>query len=180
MAKETSTSKIGTTLEQYWSLRDQFHASDGVKLYNHFLSTQLSYYTFEVNFRELHDFIKLHFRPKLKGGLGDWENKQPLHDYLTELTRRPHNCLPSAKSLVDHTRNFVKDSYPDHSVARKEFDAEISKRFTTNPVCKFTQDLRVFFTHIRMPFISSVTGGSKATGRDIYTLQTEHQKDGPS
>jgi hypothetical protein len=165
-----------TDLEHYHELRDRFYASEGVKLYNRILSLQLSFYSFDANFRELHRFINLHFLLQQERRLGDWNNRRPLHDYLMELTRLLHNFLASAKSLVDHTRNFVKQSYGEGSTPAKVYEAEVDKRFTANPLSRFTQDLRNVFTHVNMPFISSVLGGSQATGRDLYTLKLNIKK----
>jgi len=167
-------------IDHYWKLRDAFYGSEGIQLYNRILSSQLSYYTFEMNYIELHQFIELHYKLRSERKLGDFYNRKPLHDYLAELTRLLHNFLASAKSLVDHTRNFIRNSYGNRGELVAEYDKEVKLRLSNNPVCKFTQELRVFFTHISMPFVSSVIGASNATGRDLYTLKLNIDKMGKS
>ena len=168
------------THEEYRRLRERFFASKGVQQYNAFLSNRLAHYTFETNYHDIKDLIQSHFTRRVNGQLGDWNNKEPLHTFLMEVTRLLHNYLAAAKSLVDNTRYFVKNTFGESSTPHREYESEVKRRFGNSPVSKFTLDLRRNMTHVCMPFISSVMGGSKATGRDLFTIKLNIQKIVPS
>lgn len=160
----------------YRKLRDAFYNSEGVRLYNRTLSNQLSSYTFENNYIELHKLIELHSQLDTQLKLGDVHNREPRQHFLAEITRLLHNFLASAKSLVDHTRNFIRAAYSDQKEIVEEYQTEVNLRLSNSPVCKFTQDLRTFFTHINMPFIASVDHGPDASGVYLFTLKLNTDK----
>ncbi len=162
--------------DHYWKLRDAFYNSEGVQLYNRILSNQLSSYTFEKNYIELHKLIELHAQLNIQGKLGDFLNREPRHRFLAEVTRLLHNFLASAKSLIDHTRNFIRVSYSTRKEVVEEYQKEVDLRLHSSPVCKFTQDLRTFFTHINMPFIASVDHGPDASGKYLFTIELNTDK----
>ena len=82
------------------SFKTLFYNSEGVRLYNRTLSNQLSSYTFENNYIELHKLIGLHAQLDTQLKLGDSINREPRYLFLAEVTRLLHNFLASAKSLV--------------------------------------------------------------------------------
>lgn len=166
---------IQKKIERYSDLQHQFYASEGVKLYNASLAQRAACYTFQINFNELYAFVKLHFDLESEGRLGDFNHREPLHKYLIELTRRFHNFLTSATTLMENTKSFVIHYYGRQSAIYKEYQAEV-RSVEANPVCQFTADLRNFFTHVEAPFIDSVMGGCEATGRDQYTLRLNTEK----
>jgi hypothetical protein len=157
--------------QRYLELQKDFYASEGVKLYNASLAQRSSCYTFQTNFTELYQHIKSHFELQSEHKLGDFRNEEPLHAFLYELTRRLHNFLASAKTLMDNTRAFVIHAYGKDSELFKEYVDAIRRSVDKSPVCRFTADLRNFFTHVGAPFVDSVMGGSEAQGRDRYTLR---------
>jgi hypothetical protein len=163
-------------LRRYWELQQEFYASEGVKLYNASLAQRSACYTFQVNFNELHEFIKLHFTLESEHKLGDFNHREPLHQFLIELTRRLHNFLASATSLMDNTHSFVIHAYGRRSDLYKEYRQALSQTIEKSIVCEFTADLRNFFTHVGAPFIDSVMGGSAAIGRERYTLRLNTEK----
>jgi hypothetical protein len=161
---------------RYQELQKEFYASEGVKLYNASLAQRSACYTFQINFSALHQHIKLHFELESEHKLGDFNNREPLHQFLIELTRRLHNFLASATTLMDNTRSFVIHAYGKRSELYREYREAFLRTIDKSPVCKFTADLRNFFTHVGAPFIDSVMGGSAAKGRDRYTLRLNTEK----
>lgn len=157
-------------LERYWTLQKEFYASEGVKIYNAFSSSRITFYTFQTNFEELDTLIRLHFKLRSERKLGDFNDRQPLNDFLFELTRRLHNFAFSAKSLVDHTRHFITQSYPKAEI-QAEYNSQVAKFFIDGGIADFTSGLRNFFGHVTAPFILSVLGGSESVGRARFTLQ---------
>jgi hypothetical protein len=179
-SSEPEMSEKGQKFQRYWQLQKDFYASKGVKLYNASLAQRSACYAFQMNFKELHDHIKLHFELQSEGKLGDWRNKKPLHRFLTELSRRLHNFLSSATTLTDNTRCFVVRSYGRKSELYTEYRDAFDRTIAKSPVCCFAADLRNFFTHVGSPFIDFVMGGSEPCGRDRYTLQLDTEKMGQS
>jgi hypothetical protein len=148
-----------------------FYSSKGVRLYNALRANQVTFHTFRENYNELDALIRLHFKLETDGKLGDFHNREQLHAFLFEVTRRLHNFVFSARTLGKHTENFVVRCYGRKSSIRKEYETEANKHFGASGIDEFTTDLRDFFAHRSPPFIRSVIGGSDATGRDRFTLQ---------
>jgi hypothetical protein len=159
-------------MNQYRALRDELHASRGVKLYNDMLSRQITFYTFEQNHAELDAFIRLHHQLKVKRQLGDFENRKPLHDFLYELTRRLQNFVFAAKALVDHTRNYVQESHGGHPNIYPTYQAQVVKHFGKSGIGAFTKCLRDYFAHCATPFISSLDD-TEARTRPRFSLQLD-------
>jgi hypothetical protein len=161
---------------RYQELQDEFYASEGVKLYNASLAQRSTCYTFQINCNELYQHIKLHFELESEHKLGDFDNREPLNRFLIELTRRLHNFLAAAKTLMDNTRSFVVHAYGEDSKFYKEYREALLRTIDKSPVRKFTADLRNYFTHVGAPFIHSGMSGSEAKGRDRYTLRLNTEK----
>jgi hypothetical protein len=162
--------------QEYRALRGKYFASKGVQQYNAFLANNVAYYVFDENYRELKKCIEEHFQLSMHGQLWRVDKREELHEHITEATRRLHNFLSAAKTLVDNTRYFVKNTFGTQSRALIEYQIMVKEVFHNVPICCFTQELRNNLTHVCVPFVSSVMGGSKATGRDLFTLQLRSKK----
>lgn len=147
--------------DRYMALRDEFFASEGVRVHRLFLSNRITFLTFQTNYIELKNLIREHGSLHIAGKLGDAYDRAPLHAYLQEVTRRLHNFLASAKSLVDTTRNFIDAAYGNRPEVVGEYQNAVRDRFDNNALCKFILDLRIFFTHISPPFVASVMAGER-------------------
>jgi len=143
-------------MNQLHTLREELYASRGVRLYEEMLSRQITFYTFERNYRQLDAFIRLHYQLHSQHKLGDFNDREPLHDFLHELTRHLQNFVFSAKALVDHTRSYIKGSHGAQPEIGKEYAAKVAKHFGESGIGSFTKDVRDFFAHCSTPFISSV------------------------
>ncbi len=64
-----------------------------------------------------------------------------------------HNYLASAKTLVEHTRKFVRKHYSGTDF-EKEYDAKVDAVFH-NPFCAFMMDMRDFYLHNGLPMSSA-------------------------
>lgn len=67
-----------------------------------------------------------------------------------EITRLVHNFVASAKTLVEHTRNFMKEHYENTPIYNK-YNEQIKLDFVNEPVIKFVEDLRNFRLHNGLP-----------------------------
>ena len=88
--------------------------------------------------------------------LGDTKNKLFLDAFLRDLARRIHNFVSAALSLRDHARRFVNKHYKAHSFL-KEYQEEIDKRFTDDPISQFVQRFRNYMLHREIPNVSLMT-----------------------
>ncbi len=133
---------------------------------------QTSSYVFQRNFHELMSFIGLHYKLQSEGKLRDALNREPLYEFLHELTRRLHNFVFAAVCFVQHTDNFVKEIHGDAAPIKAPYDVEYNRHFGSG-IHGFTVTLRDFFAHNATPFVQSVFGGSDATITEEYTVELD-------
>jgi hypothetical protein len=89
---------------------------------------------------------------------------------IRELQRLIHNFLASVKSLIDHTRNVVKDLYRNTKFY-EEYALKVNSIFVDNRLAVFTQDLRNYFTHHSLPTVTPwVHLGTGSPAKPSYTL----------
>lgn len=157
--------------DEYSDMRKRFYASKGVKKYNAFLANRIAFYVFDENYRDLKKCVDEHYRLSMHGPLWSIDRREELHEHITETTRQLHNFLSAAKTLIDNTRYFVKNTFGVESNAYQEYQQMVNQFFSGSSICGFTTDLRNNLTHVCAPFLSSVMGGSKATGRDLFTMK---------
>lgn len=67
-----------------------------------------------------------------------------------EVTRRVHNFVAAALTLVEHTRIFMREHYGNAAVFER-YQAKIDAEFAQEPLAKFVQDLRNFMLHNGLP-----------------------------
>lgn len=88
-----------------------------------------------------------------------------------EINRFVHNFVASAMTLVEHTRNFMREHYEGTAV-RITYDNRVMANFASEPVVQFVQSLRNYFVHKGLPnsemFIEFQSNDSSSTG----TLET--------
>lgn len=86
-----------------------------------------------------------------------------------EINRFVHNFVASAMTLVEHTRNFMRENYGDTSVKR-DYDERVKASFASVPVAQFVQDLRNYMLHRSLPqsqmFMHFDNGGAKQRGSE--------------
>ena len=157
----------------WYEVYQKLKASRGVEIQSEIRSRQVTSYTFVTNFQELQLLTQEHFKLRSDGKLGDFYNREPLHAFLFELTRRLQNFVFAAKALVDHTRNYVERLHKASPSVLQSYRRQVQASFGKSGIAAFTKGLRDFFAHCSTPFISSTIGGSEATGRDLYTLRLD-------
>lgn len=155
---------------EYQALHDALRASRGVRLRSDLLSRQITFYTFQHNHAELEALIGLHYQLQIKGKLGDFRDRQPLHDLLFEATRRLQNFVFAAKALAEHTRNYMELWHRDQPSVMADYQAKVNEHFVTSGIADFTKCLRDYFAHCTTPFISSL---DEHDAHLRFTLQLE-------
>lgn len=81
-----------------------------------------------------------------------WENREKRDSLLGEVTRHFHNFLTSVTTLIDHTRNLMKEDFITDK-HREEHLQAIRESFAGLPLAIFIKELRHFITHRTVPII---------------------------
>src|SRR5688572_23884124 len=97
--------------ERILELIAQQRESRGERLMQELRALGWSTYTFETNFRELHDYLRLITEDERGLELLPLMNRDKQHAALRELIRRFHNFMAAALSLREHTYTFRKHWY---------------------------------------------------------------------
>src|ERR1035438_4822180 len=69
-----------------------------------------------------------------------------------DVNRHFHNFLTSITTLVDHTRNLMREDFVK-PVHREEYQNKVKAVFATDPLTQFLQDFRNYITHYAIPHI---------------------------
>ena len=80
------------------------------------------------------------------------DNREAGDQTHREVSRRVHNFVAAALTLVEHTRVFMRKHYANTSVLAR-FEGKISAELDNEPVVKFVQNLRNFMLHKGLPRI---------------------------
>lgn len=81
------------------------------------------------------------------------ENRWIRHEARREVGFLLHNFVAAAKSLIDHSRAVYRHLYKPKGLI-PDYQAEIDRRFLSDPLSRFVVDLRRMAQHYRLPSIS--------------------------
>lgn len=80
-----------------------------------------------------------------------------VEDFLVEITRTFHNFVASAFTLVENTRKFYRELYePDDKMPM--YQQEIERRFVSDELSQFIDNMRQYCQHKRLPLMSVQLG----------------------
>ena len=104
------------------------------------------------NCLQLRQLIRLLEDPSDPAKVMCYEQRRHLQGLFDEVIRHFHNFLTSIKTLVDHTRNLMKEDFvrDEH---RREYQDEVEARFAADPFTQFMQDFRDYMTHYTIPIV---------------------------
>ncbi|WP_202744873.1 hypothetical protein [Acinetobacter pittii] len=129
---------------------DTIRESAGNKHINRTYKRSFSVNIFQMNTIELLQLSQRINDPNEGLDLMMAENRDAGNQTHREVTRLVHNFVASAKTLVEHTRNFMKEHYQNTSIYNKYIE-KIKLDFGNEPVIKFVEDLRNFLLHNGLP-----------------------------
>jgi hypothetical protein len=78
------------------------------------------------------------------------ENKEAGLQAHREINRLVHNFVAGSMSLIDHTRQFVREHYAG-SALEGAYNNQVKVDFASEPVAKFVQNLRNYMLHKGLP-----------------------------
>ena len=131
----------------------QIEASEGSKVLQKIRIHAISYHIFNGNHEELRRALETYHNPDFAIQLWALTSRRKLDLFQKELVRMLHNYLASAKTLVEHTRKFVRTQYFGTEFEKK-YDSKVDEAFH-NPFCSFIMDLRDFILHNGLPQTSA-------------------------
>lgn len=128
----------------------RIHSSLGMKFLNKLHERSFSLNIFQMNALELIEATRKLRDPDLGLPLMFDANREASQQAHRELNRHIHNFVASAKSLVDHTRVFLKESYANSAIL-ESIQLKIKNTFSESPVTAFVHDLRNYMVHKGLP-----------------------------
>lgn len=75
---------------------------------------------------------------------------QNTREQLVDLNRLLHNFLAAAKTLIDHSRNFIDEFYSG-TVIEQMYQQKIDEQFKDDELSRFINDLRNYILHRGVP-----------------------------
>ncbi|WP_135079223.1 hypothetical protein [Terasakiella sp. SH-1] len=133
-----------------YDLFSQMHESEGMAVINRLHTRSFSVNIFLGNYRELNEALKLVENTDVALKLMTEENREADNQVHREVHRLFHNFLAGAKTLVDHTRAWVSQHYPNTKVS-KLYNKKVKSEFETDELSKFINDLRNYMLHKGLP-----------------------------
>lgn len=139
-------------MEENWfnsptAIMEKVENSEAYNIYQRSLDLDQNLFVFERNYQDLKRAIE-----KCSQGEGIdllWDHHQS-QIILHHICRYVHNFLASAMTLVDHTRIIIRENYKGTSF-HTEYQDEIDKRFSENPLPQFIKDFRNYALHYSLP-----------------------------
>jgi|SRR5918998_4884966 hypothetical protein len=92
--------------QELFELSDQIKATEGYRIHLKIRALRSSYYVFEGNYRSLISALEHFGHIEVFMDLWREDNRTKLESFIDEVTRRLHNFLAGAKTLVEHTSVF--------------------------------------------------------------------------
>jgi hypothetical protein len=104
------------------------------------------------NAQQIRQLVKLLEDPADPIKTSGFDQRKRLFEFFDEVIRPFHNYLASITTLVDHTRNLMKENFvnKEHYL---EYQGIVSEFFAKDPFTKFMQDFRNYMTHHAIPVI---------------------------
>ena len=104
--RQQAREKVHRLGQELFELGEQIKATEGHRIQLKIRALRSSYYVFEGNYRRLVTALDFFGRMEVFMELWREDNRTKLESFIDEVTRRLHNCLAGAQSLVEHTRVF--------------------------------------------------------------------------
>jgi hypothetical protein len=117
---------------------------------------QYSIWVFEQNYLELKNIVAQILSAQERLHLTKRNNRILFEAFMMELTRRLHNFIAGAASLIDHTREIHTHHYEKLGLF-SEYKSEVQTRFGNWSLALFVKRLRNFMLHFGLPGLALET-----------------------
>lgn len=135
-------------------LRQQVENSKGWKIKKKNELLGITYHVFMANNREIKQSLEIFSNQGFARKIWAVENREDLRRYHIDVIRLLHNYLAAAKTLIDHTRIFIRNLEWDTQLDtqfKEEYNEKVKKEFETSGISKFLQELRNYILHKGIP-----------------------------
>src|SRR5438132_1806646 len=102
--------------------------------------------------------------------------KEERDKYLEEALRLLHNFLASVAMVIDHARVLYRELYEPRDLFG-DYEPEVRRRFTDDPLSRFVRELRNYFLHRLLPvvlYIEDEHGSRTIALRKVDLLQHDN------
>ncbi len=127
--------------------------SAGYAVVGRIQSLSLSTYKSDRNFAELDALFDQLLDPVAGTELMALANRDLLSLAQAEISRRLHNVVAAAQSLIDHTRRLGRQLYAGAEEKRLDYERRVKEAFATDPLSRFVVGLRQYCQHYQLPFV---------------------------
>jgi len=135
---------------EYHTLQQAMRSAPGAAFIDRSFSRGFSLNIFRRNAEELIEATRNVRDPDQGLRLMALENREAGLQAHREINRLVHNFVAGSKSLIDHTRQFIREHYAGTAL-ESTYDDRVKADFASEPVAKFVQDLRNYMVHKGLP-----------------------------
>ena len=135
---------------EFGHIHDKLMSLPGAKFLNRKHERSFLHNIFDGNVFEFQLRIHSYTLPDRGLELFFEKNLQEGRQAHREIVRLLHNVVCSAATLVEHTRNFIKEHYLGTAV-NQEYAKLVCVNLAENDLVKFVHDLRNYFVHKGLP-----------------------------
>ena len=132
------------------ALFEAMHSSAGAAYINRSHGRTFSLNIFQRNAEELIEATRNVRDPDQGLQLMAVTNREAGQQAHREISRLVHNFVAGSMTLIEHTRQFVREHYAGTTVESAYHD-RVKANFGSEPVAKFVQDLRNYMLHKGLP-----------------------------
>lgn len=150
-------------------LFEQIVGSNALKIQTRLITLKSNFTLFHRNYEELNNFISSTAKGEHLTTLWNMSEDRGIYEMLEELVRLFHNYLASAKTLVDHTRVLINDSYKG-SAFMNEYSYKVHTTFVEQPMPGFIEGLRNYALHYQMPAATANVQASRENLEEGFTV----------
>lgn len=136
--------------ENRGDLLQAIHASRGMEHINRSHQRTFTLNIFRMNAQELIEITRRVNDPDEGIRLMAVANREAGSQTHREVTRRVHNFVAGALTLVEHTRIFMRENY-GNTPTLDRYQAKVDADFKDQPLVRFVQDLRNYILHNGLP-----------------------------
>jgi hypothetical protein len=131
-------------------LLNAIHSSRGMAHINRSHQRTFTLNIFRMNAQELIEITRRVNDPDEGLRLMSMDNREAGQQTHREVTRRVHNFVAAALTLVEHTRIFMREHYGD-TPTFDQYQTKVVAEFAQDPLVRFVQDMRNFMLHRGLP-----------------------------
>jgi len=149
----------------------EYEACEGYRIQDELRAFRTGYDIFVGNYGDLKRALAWARDPRQWPHLWDERHKYRLVRFNKEISRLLHNFVTAAKSLVEHTRNFMRSNYASTDFF-EEYQARVDRYFAYDPLIQFVQDLRNYMLHKSLTAASLIlkTGDGRLAEKSYVAL----------